>query len=88
MSTKVDQETLKKRVRVMEENIREHFDSGFLLVTSLSVDLQVASAWGDWVSHMASRLHQNPDMLLEMQRACGIASELILKERYNGGFAE
>lgn len=69
---------LKRRGKVIEENMRQVFCDGLIVVSSDDPNLQMCSAWGEWVQWLTRWMANNPLALLEVTRACGKAAEMQL----------
>lgn len=80
-----EQHSLKKRASVMEDGLRQQFESGFMVVHNEQVEIQTFSTWGNWMVPLANAMASNLAMLLEVQRACGLAAQEILAQQMEDG---
>lgn len=75
------QASLQKRAKVIQENMQRVFDSGFVVMVNGPEEVQAFAAWGDlWCVHLANWMAQNPNVLFNVQQACGVAAAALLAE--------
>lgn len=80
----IEQETLKRRSRVIQDGAQTQFDTGIMLLYHKNSQVISCEAWGEeWIIQMAECCRKNPVLLFSLQTACGIAANALLAESQN-----